>query len=402
MGRARASLLGVALFAAALACRPAGCPPTAVPPEEAKIFAQQRAWLDAYRVALDEHGPGARSRPVFGGHLLTADSNRGAALLKDDALRWVELSLDRFQELGIQGITLNLGYPMLLPSFPDGKRYLAFYRQVAAAVRRRGMTLAVEQIVLYTKSRFSPFDFAFDGLTLERYTAEQARMAQIVIDALAPDYLTVLHEPDTVAELTGLQALLRPEVADGFVTAVAKDLCRGKTRIGAGSGSWTPPEFASAFAKNPNVDYVDIHVYWINEWSIQNTFAIARAADAEKKPVVFTEIGLYKTVGDGLEGTPHVEGVSSVYRRDVFGFWAPLDAEFLTLTAELVRAVNTSYVSAYWTNMFFSYVDWTPETAPMSYQQLNTGLSGALTAQAWIDGRFTCTGEAYREIIRAE
>ena len=400
------ALLFALLVVSGVACRSTSprladvCPPKPVPSEEAKIHSQQIAWLDAYRRAVEAREPGARSKPGFGGHLLTADSNRAGALLADDALDWAERSLDAFQALGMTGVTLNLGYPLLLPEFPDSARYLSYYRRVAESVRRRGMTLAVEQIVLYTKSRFSPFDFEFGAPSLERYTADQTRMAQIIVDTLAPDFLTILHEPDTVAELTGIASLLEPEVAARHVGAVARRVRRGTTKLGAGSGSWTRPEFVAAFARDANLDYIDIHVYWINEWSIENTYELARLASAGGKAVVFTEVGLYKTVGDGLEGTPHVEGVASVYRRDVFSFWAPLDVEFLELTARLARSVDASYVSAYWTNMLFSYIDWTPGTSPMSYQQLNANLSGQSTAQAWLAGRITCTGEAYREIIR--
>jgi hypothetical protein len=356
-------------------------------------------WLKAYRSAVDARSPGVAARPVFGGHLLTADSNRASALLQADALQWAERSLDRFQELGMKGVTLNLGYPMLMPWFPDSKRYLEYYKQVAASVRRRGMTLAVEQIVLYTGSQFSPFKFSLGELTLEKYTADQARMAQIIVDELAPDYLTVMHEPDTVAELTGLSSILTPEVAAAYVERVAGNLRRGHTQVGAGSGTWSSPEFVAAFAQDPGVDYIELHIYWINPWSVENGYEIARLAREHGKPVVITEAGLYKTAGDGLEGTPHVDGVAAVYRRDVFRFWEPLDVEFLEITGRFARSIDTRYISAYWTNMFFSYIDWTPETAAMSYGQLNAGLSGQRAAQAWLDGSFTCAGLAYRDVI---
>jgi hypothetical protein len=379
-----------------------------VPAEEALIYERQREWLTEYRNAVDAHAPRARSQPIFGGHLLTADSNRASALLQPDAMKWAEISLDRFKHLGIQGVTLNLGYPMLLPWFPDSDRYLAYYREVARAVRKRGMTLAVEQIVLYTGSQFSPFKFKLSDLTLEEYMADQARMAQIIIDELAPDYLTVMHEPDTVAELTGLRSMLTPDVATTYLSTVLARLRRGRTLLGAGSGSWSSPLFADAFAKNTDVDYIDIHIYWINASSIANAYEMARSAEKHGKPVIVTEAGLYKSLGEGLEGvplgedleeTPNVEGVAAVYRRDVFSFWEPLDMEFLDVTVRFARSVDSQYISPYWTNMFFSYIDWTPETAGMSYRELNTQISARLTAQAWLNGRSTCVGRSYKALI---
>ena len=377
----------------------AACVAPPVPAQEADIYHQQQTWLAAYRATVDAHSPGARSQPVFGGHLLTADSNRADALLQPDAMRWVELSLDRFRQMGMRGVTLNLGYPLLMPWFPDSDRYLLYYKNVAKAVRERGMRLGVEQIVLYTRSPFSPFTFALDDLTLEKYTADQAQMAQIIVDELAPDDLTVLHEPDTIAELTGLRAMLTPSVATAYVNSVLAPLHREHTAIGAGSGSWSGAAFAEAFAKDTAVDYIDIHIYWINPASIANAYAMATAAERARKPVVITEAGLYKSLGAGREGTPHVDGVAAVYRRDVFSFWEPLDMQFLETTARFARSVDTRYISAYWTNMFFSYIDWTPETAPLPYSQLNAQRSGQLTAQAWVNGALTCAGRAYERVI---
>ena len=388
--------LVVLLALLASACRSGiDCPSLAVPHAEARIYAQQEAWLAEYAERVAARSPGARSRPVFGAHLLTADSNRAGALLQPDALAWAELSLDRFAALGIRGVTLNLGYPMLLPEFPDSARYLAYYEAVTAAVRKRAMTLAVEQTVLYTRSPFTPFAFPLEDLTLERYTAEQTRMAQIVIDRLAPDYLTVLHEPDTVAERTGLAMMLDPEVATRFVNDVLAGVRPGATKLGAGSGSWSGPRFAQAFAADTKLDYVDIHIYWVNPESIDAAYAMADAARQHGKAVIFTEVGLYKSLAEGLEGSSHVDGVAAVYRRDVFSFWEPLDVEFLATTARMARTLNTAYVSAYWSNMFFSYIDWNDETAALSYEELNRRRSAVSTASAWLEGRATCAGRAY-------
>ncbi len=370
-----------------------------VPSDEAHIYTQQEAWLDTYRAAVKSQSPGIQSRPAFGGHLLTADSNRAQALLQSDAMYWVRLSLDRFQELGIRGVTLNIGYPIFKPGVPASDQYLAYYKQVAREIRKRGMTLAVEQIVLYHGSQFSPFDFKFTDLTMEKYTADQTAMAQAIVDNLAPDYLTVMHEPDTVAELTGLNAILLPEVATKYVNDVLSGLHRGRTLVGAGSGSWSGAAYAEAFARNTKVDYIEIHIYWINPFSVDAAYEMARAARTHGKPVVVTEAGLYKTVGEGLEGTPQVDGVAEVYRRDVFSFWELLDMQFLDVTGAFARSIDARYLSVYWTNMFFSYIDWTPATAGMSYTQLNAQLSASQTALAWQAGKSTCAGRKYKAMI---
>jgi hypothetical protein len=379
----------------------ATCPPKVPPPAaQARIFAQQTDWLAQYRKSVAGRTAAGPSAPSFGGHLLTADSNRATALLQPDAMRWVELSLDRFQEMGMTGVTLNIGYPMLLPEFPDSARYLAFYRDVAKAVRKRRMSLAVEQTVLYARTPFSPFDFRYKDQTVASYTRGQARMAQILIDELAPDYLTVMHEPDTVAGLTGLKAFLDPAVATSYVNTVLSGLRRGHTLVGAGSGSWSDPAFAQSFLEHTSIDYVDAHLYWINPPSIANLYAMVDAAKAHGKPVILTEAGLYKSVGDGAEGgTYNVDAVAAVYRRDVFSFWQPLDREFLDITGRFARKEDVKFLSVYWTNMFFAYLDWTPQIDRLSYSQLNANLAGRMTALAWQADRFTCSARAYQNVI---
>jgi len=376
------------------------CPmPVVVPPEQVKIHMQQREWLESYRNAVEAHASAAPSRPVFGAHLLTADSNRGDALLQSDAHKWVDISLDRFREMGVTGITLNIGYPMLLPSFPDSAKYLDYYRYVADAVHKRGMTLTVEQIVLYTGSQFTPFAFKFTDMSVAKYTAEQTQMAQIVIDNLRPDYLTIFHEPDTIAGLIGLNDFLDPAAATTFVKAVLAGVRKGTTLIGAGSGSWSDPAFAAQFAKTPGVDYIDIHIYWIDPASVARSYEMAQSAKANGKPVIISEAGLYKSIGEGNETGYHVDGIAKVYSRDVFGFWEPLDMAFIDTTARFARSIDTKYMSIYWTNMFFSYADWTDKTKDMSYAELNREWSGQHTAGAWLVDRFTCAAKAYEDVI---
>jgi len=63
---------------------------------------------------------------VFAAELLPANDNRGTDLLKPQALQSTVMYLDRLQELGVQAVTLPIGYPLYTPNFPHYQDYVQF------------------------------------------------------------------------------------------------------------------------------------------------------------------------------------------------------------------------------------------------------------------------------------
>lgn len=371
--------------------------PAPVPPEYRLLCSGLHSWLAApFSVRPAAGGPA----PVWGAHLLAADSNRGPVLLEQGTLAGVELMLDRFQELGIQGVSVAIGYPLLTPSFdPQSSRYITFYKAVAAMVRARGMKLSIEQIVLYNKSNFSPWTFDLSGVSMQQMIDDNRQMAQTIIDELHPDYLTVLHEPDTFALLTGKPEFLDANVAVAYVRGVLEGLHRGSTKVGAGGGTWSGPSFANGMVQT-SIDYLDIHVYWVNGSSVQTGKEMVALARAYGKPVVIDEAWLYKSVGEGIEGLPGLAGNEKVYRRDVFSFFEPLDRRFLAAAARFARTAGAVYFAPYWSNYFFAYLNYEPFTQELGYKELVTVLAPTAVGQAIIADKFTGTGERYASIIR--
>ena len=374
--------------------------PFVVSGSEPDLIGPLQQWSNEFASAVARHPQQSRA-PVFGADLVVADSNRGSVLLDPTTLPGVALTLDRFRELGVRGVTLAIGYPLLVRGFSGRRRYLGFYEAVARAARRRGMRVAVEQIVLFSNSVFSPWRIDFRGLTLQRFTAEQHQMAQTIIDALHPDYLTVLHEPDTYATLTGLKQFNHPSMAAQYVRGVLRGLRRGRTKVGAGSGTWSSPEYVRQFAAHTSVDYIDLHVYWTYPGAITAGYRMAQFADRYHKPIVIDEAWLYKSVGTGVEGTASLAGWAAVFRRDVFDIFQPLDAAFLTNVSAFARTVGALYISPFWTSQFFAYVPYGPATQDLSYQKLQDGLEPAAAAAAITNDQFSATGLRYRDIIRA-
>ena len=94
---------------------------------------------------------------------------------------------------------------------------------------------------------------------------------------------------------------------------------------------------------------------------------MARIANAAGKQCFIDESWLYKT--DNLNNNTNVFA-DTIFRRDVFSFWQPLDARFMTLVYEIARNERISLVSFFWSNLFYGSLDYTPELDYLPYQEL--------------------------------
>ena len=121
----------------------------------------------------------------FGIELLAANGNIGAGLLAPDAIIGVERELDAFVALGIQGVTVDVSFPLLLSSTPDSVAYLAFYEQVATQIRRRHLIFSVEENPIFVGTPLTSLHISYAGLTLSSYAAEAHSEAQVIIDYAA-------------------------------------------------------------------------------------------------------------------------------------------------------------------------------------------------------------------------
>ena len=128
-------------------------------------------------------------------------------------------------------------------------------------------------------------------------------------------------------------------------------------------------------------------------------YAIADIAEAAGKELVVTEAWLYKANGLDEASQSNLQGWEIGFRRDVFGFWEPLDARFVAALACFSRNTNTAYVSPFWTNYMFAYVEHNEESAKQSYKDLVTVRAPAKVGQSVVAGNMTETGRRYRGVI---
>ena len=345
-------------------------------------------------------GPAAKGtgRPLtFGAGLPAADCNRGRELLNPDALADVIEYLDELKELGVEAVTVPIGYPVYAPFFPDYARYVAFYKQVAQEVKKRDMKLCVEAHVAFVNTGYSDIRMSFTALTFERYKAEKKAMVSAIIRDLDPDYLNIGSEPDTEAAVTGVTELNDPLRYAEYIRYVLTGLHRGKARITAGIGSWGNLAYATSLARFTSIDALSVHIYPVTGRSPENALAVADIARQYGKGLVIDKAWLAKSeqyVGRGNETW------TEVLRRDNFSFWAPLDRKFLSILVKLARAKGAEYISPFRSGYFFAYVNYDEKSADLRYRDIQTLQERAALASA-MEGKVTPTGRHYWVLIES-
>jgi hypothetical protein len=346
----------------------AGTPP--VPDAYSSLYGQLERTLDE-QLKLEAAGGKAKpgnQGPLLCTDLLVANSNRGEILLLPETMRGVIASLDAFRKLGVDGVKFALQYPLLRPGFPHRDEYLAFYRQVVAEAHQRGVKVMPHVSVVFADTPFSPMKGIYRGLTLEKFKAEYRDMVRLIARELKPDYLDLLTEPDTHAKLTGIRELNQPEVIADVVQNALQGWDHTGILCGAGSGSWSSLEFARAYVKIAELDYLAIHVYPINPRFLDNARQMARIARSAGKQAFIDEAWLYKTERPG--GGDNVAATADIFRQDAFSFWEPLDQKFMTLMFELARHEQVTLLSYYWSSFFYGNLDYSSELDRIPYQDL--------------------------------
>jgi hypothetical protein len=336
------------------------------------------------------------SSTTMGTELLTANGNVGTGLLRANAIDRVDSELDAFVSLGITGVTVDVSFPLLLSSTPDNAGYLAFYEQVARAVKACHMVLSVEENPIFSGTPLTNLHINYSGLTLASLAAAQRTEAQLIIDHLEPAYLTVLAEPDTSTEAVGVN-IDSPVRAVAFVNTVLDGLHRHATLVGAGTGNWSSPAIDEALVSKTQIDYLDVHVYLFGPTALSNLAVVVSAARSSHKQLVMDETWLNKPTtaeSSGPEGAPEELKVKS------FNFWEPLDEQFVRSMVRYARDNAFRYVSFYdgaWA--FFAYLPWSEALETASYAQFSVQYDQTVAANMRA-GNLSGTGQVFEQSLR--
>ncbi|HEX9532608.1 MAG TPA: alpha-amylase family protein [bacterium] len=384
---------------------------SSVPREYEDLYAMLDSKVSAFDARVSRSWDGQSSDVQSAAELQVANCNRGRQLLNPLAFEGTKLELTRLQGLGVNAVTICIGFPLLYRPFfefngdpDDYERFIDFYRKLSAEVHRRNMKLIVESSILFggVYSQGSGLNVVeyYKKLSEPDIVAARVEVARTIIREAQPDYLNLGSEPDTQGKLTGRPDLSTP---DGFsrMTAYLVEQLRaagvGKTQLGAGIGTWQ--RFGETYLKalcGTGIDFVDLHVYPVNRDLLDKLITYTDQAHACGKPVAISEAWLQKQRDSEFTQIDAVFD-NAIYARDTFSFWSPLDQKFLMSLVKFAHWKRLSYLSPFWSKFFWAYLDY-DEVGRLSKQDLMTE-SARASAAGIRDGNVTLTGVAYKAAI---
>jgi hypothetical protein len=382
-----------------------------VPLEYEDLYVELHNQLDAFHALIDENWHGSIWPVIFSSSLLGANDHLGSQLLESDHYAALLLELDGLKALGVRGIGISIGFPMLHRDFhawngapEEYQQYLDFYKQIASDVRSRGMKLIIGNQVLFSEGGFTEWDVRsyYDNLDLEQYMNGRKEVARTIARELKPDYLSVIKEPDTEAMQSG-KDVGSPERSVELLNLILsglEDVRETGLSVGAGIGTWQKDylSYIRAFALVP-IDFIDIHVYPVNLDFLERAVEIAELASDYGKKVGMTENWLYK-IRESELGFPQFTP-EKIYARDAFGFWAPLDSYFLEVMVKYSHYKHLAFMSPFWSGYFRSYIEYGDETKVLPQAELHERVHSA-QSDAVLMGVFTETGLSYESAILGE
>jgi len=370
--------------------------PGDVPREYRALYAELDARLTAF---LRDLAPPRRTRPLRAASLLTVNAHVGEKLFSEGWRRTHRLYLDRLQALRAEAVVLAVSYPILTPGFQDAEAYLNFYAETAQQIRRRGMKVVVKHNTLLPGYTALPVVRYYRTLDAARFGKERYVEAARIVDAVKPDYLSLVGEPGTHNSATGLDLSVDQWV--GYVRAVVerlpRDVPQHRTLIGAGAGTWESAGYFEGYARIRALDYVDLHIYPLSN-GIRDYLQVAsawtrrvRSIDPAKRAII-GETWLYKA---GRRELAQTAANKTIFARDAYAFWEPLDVKFLQAVDGLAHAEGIELYAPFWTRYFFAYLDAaSPEVAGKRPDEI-MALANRAAAAAMAAGRTTATGRAF-------
>lgn len=398
-----------------------------VPPIFQRLYARLETVLDRWTTEIDRRWNGdLYNMLVPMASVLLANSNAGFPILRKENREFTRLYIQRLKELGCRGVQLDIQFPILDPEYfrfakeqglipkdsPEDKDFLEFYKKVAEDVRSQGLRLSVESQVIFVQKTWSPLPVEPYYAEFEKageagfaaYRQRKLAMAKLIAAELRPDFFTMEDEPDTAMSLTGIQLLKKRENYLGLVKELVdgvRPLVRNTTKIGSGIGIWISDwETWLKDLLKMDIDFVNLHIYplEINPYAsrddiVPRTLKAADAAHQAGKGVAVGETWLYKTMaGDTTDP-------ETIYGRDYYDFWIPLDIEHLRLIFKIAHFKKFEYVSPFWSSFFFSYLTY-QEARGQNTAELKRR-NNLRVFQNLMKGIFSPTGMAYRDIAAA-
>jgi hypothetical protein len=368
-----------------------------IPPTYQPMYATLSQILDNFRQTLSSTSPGGSHEVIYATELLPADSNIGQRLLSPQTMQGVINYLDAIQKLGIDGVTIDVSYPILTPTFPNYSQYLSFYENVVGQARTRGMKVDIESetplLVGYPGLSLGSVSYA--NLSYTTYVNEDREMIQTIINDLHPDYLNIGTETDTLQMLLHYPEISTPRGWGMYIHSLLMGLNKSTTRINVGIGSWDPIGYLYATLNESAIDAIDIHVYPVYGNYLSVLTQIGQLSQEYGKPIVIDEMWLHKSTM--TEGHSFASS-AKISARNLYAFWIPLDEKFLEVMSEYSQVYNVVYLSPFEATNFFAYVDYTASSANVPYYEARQ-VAGQVAAHNIANSIVSPVGCYYQSLI---
>ncbi len=347
---------------------------------------------------------GSHAPVIYAATLLSASSNNGSKLLDPTFRSGNSLILNRLATLGVQGIVLQINYPLLTSNFnADAPAYLKAYKEISAEIRSLGLKVIVEHNVLLPGYALLDPTSYYSTLNKNRFRQENYAEVRNIIEQVNPDYLSLATEPGTFESALQLQMSTADWYAyvAGIVNQVPVDLPDCTTKLGAGSSTWETPDFITNFASIEGLDFIDIHSYPLTNnvtdyLKLLETWPELVRAINPSLEIISSEAWLYKAQASELGGDPTNPAFLA---RDVYSFWKLLDSQFLNVLT--ITAHNNDYaiIAPFWSTYFFAYLDFNDPSLSglIPIEIMDRAFSASY--QAIQDGQTTSLGDHCKELI---
>jgi chitodextrinase len=380
--------------------------PPPVPPSFQDLYTSLDNYLNSFNTTLNSQWNGVKYPVIFSAQLWDASANAGPALISPTALTAVQNELQELKAMGVQGVEVEVDFPMLYEPFFSSQsqyqQYVTFYQGVAASVRAQGMKLIVSSTCMWNSthvlSGWPTIGTFYASLDWAQYQQARAQTAAVIAQTMHPDYMSVLEEPDTEATMSGQSEVNTVAGATSMLSQILNALQAADVpnmQVGAGVGSWLTnfQQFIQSFVTLP-VDFIDMHVLPVNDSYLPNALTIASIAASAGKPVTMTQIWLRKVRDDELTTLTD----SQLMARDAFSFWAPLDAYFLETMQKMAYFTKMSFISACETIYFWAYLPYDSATENLTPAQImNEAVQQSSTNM--LAASFTSTALSYYSSI---
>jgi len=360
--------------------------------------------VSTFASAVDAGWDHSRYPVAFSAELTSASSFQGQALLTDGYINAVKAELDSLQAVGVKAVTVQISYPVLDPGFygkatAQYQAYVDFYNQVTSEIRSRNLTYIVEAGIIFSQQGFTtvnPQQY-YAGQTLAQYEAGRIGVIRTVLQQFRPDYLVPIQEPDTEAVQSGKAELGTVAGSTAFLQAILTAKVQTGVpgvKIGAGIGTWLSPHlpWIQSYAAT-SVDFIDLHIYPGVRDYLTKCLQIADVAHSYGKDVAISEAWLNKE----LDAELGIVSNLTLFGRNPFSFWAPLDQKFLQAFVNYSQSKRLLFFTPLWSQYMHLYLNYAT-TAQLAPTQIMYTVATTL-GQSVAEGKFSATGVAYAAMI---